>query len=146
MAGGWTLTTWRRRNDRLLRLDGNELCVGTAPVGCSMNALVIAQLLPRNQVRAVVHGIGERTWTFTAKRAAARCREAYPELSEQEISQLVAHLEALAEAALQPVMSMTGATIAKRRPSASQVKARIRKGTSKLEGGLGSGFLSRIRK
>lgn len=115
-------------------------------MGCSMNALVIAQLLPRNQVRAVVHGIGERTWTFTAKRAAARCREAYPELSEQEISQLVAHLEALAEAALQPVMSMTGATIAKRRPSASQVKARIRKGASKLEGGLESGFLSRIRK
>lgn len=101
--------TWRRANDRLYRLDGNEHRLGIASVGWSMNYTVVAQLQPCGRVRAMVIGIGPKAWAFTPARAAIKYRRAFPETPASEITMLVNQLQTLAEAAIAPIRDALGA-------------------------------------
>lgn len=103
------------------------------------------QVVPSMGVRAVVICIGEVPRTFIRSRAAARCREAQPQILEAELAKLERDLEALATAALEPMQSMGDACNRKRHRSAKKAKAALRRGNLRLETGLEPGILSQLR-
>ncbi|ALJ28732.1 hypothetical protein AOT14_23650 [Stenotrophomonas acidaminiphila] len=112
----------------------------------ALNHIVVAQLQPLGKVRAVVIGIGPKPWAFTPARAAAQCRKAFPGKSPEELNELASELQTLAEAAVAPIRDTLGiAPVKQRKPSVADLKRKLRRHTLPLPGGLGNGFLGRLR-
>lgn len=145
MAGALTPTIWRRCDDRLNRLVGNERRMGIALVGWSMKPLIVAQVVAGGQVRAVVIGIGATPWIFAREHAAEHCRKAVPDIAEPDVAAMVLGLEALVAAAIATVRRSAGNVARKTTPSARRAKTKLRRGNLRLEGGLEAGFLSQVR-
>lgn len=112
----------------------------------ALSHVVVAQLQPRNRLRAMVIGIGPKAWAFTPVRAAIKCQQAFPEKSADGIAALVNQLQLLAEAAIAPIRDALGVVpVQPRKPSAAATKRKARKHTTPLSGGLERGFLGRLR-
>ena len=89
--------------------------------------IVVAQLLPRGKVRALVIGIGAKPWFFNKARAAIRCRRARPDLPHDELTLLIERLTLEAEAVVAPIRERLNVTPVKRRLTAAQAKRRIQR-------------------
>lgn len=110
------------------------------------DTIVVAQLHPRGQVRALVIGIGPKPWAFTTARAAARCRRAFPGKTAEELQPILNQLQALADAVIAPICdALNAAPVQPHKPSAAAAKRRLLKNARPVPGGLDSGFLGRLK-